>query len=327
MKPKKKARNHTKGTPIRNKDKVGASAWWKYISAFIAVVLAAGLFLLYGPFAGFRNFWISTAMNTASHQYLAQIFYSDMVIAEVMAGNTVIEPDENTSTGGISEVSTTGQIQLVKIDRNGCTGNLLIIDDPARVSVEPSASTQGMILEEMTAAAGGIASINASGYLRIEEPGVPTGLLISGSETVYEGKTGSHNIIGFDIHNNLILGNYSDAAVSALNLRDAVEFGPFLIINGTRSVILGNGGGYAPRSAIGQTASGAVLFLVLDGRTLGNIGATLRDVQDIMAEHGAINAANLDGGSSVSMIYQGKLVNTPTSIDKHRILPCCFIVR
>ena len=36
-----------------------------------------GVFLLYGPWHGFRDFWITTAMTTMNHQYLATWIYSD----------------------------------------------------------------------------------------------------------------------------------------------------------------------------------------------------------------------------------------------------------
>ena len=65
------------------------------------------------------------------------------------------------------------------------------------------------------------------------------------------------------------------------------------------------GGGKNPRTAIGQRADGAVLFLVTDGRgASGHLGATASDLIGIMQEYGAVNAANLDGGSSSSMVYK-----------------------
>ena len=75
----------------------------------------------------------------------------------------------------------------------------------------------------------------------------------------------------------------------------------------------GDGGwGVGPRTAIGQKKDGTVLFLVIDGRQPGySIGATLRDVQDILFEKGCYIAANLDGGSSSTLYLNGKVVNKP----------------
>ena len=80
-----------------------------------------------------------------------------------------------------------------------------------------------------------------------------------------------------------------------------------MIINGEERQIDGKGSGANPRTAIGQRADGTVLLLVTDGRgASGHLGATAADLIKIMKEYGAVNAANLDGGSSSSMYYNGK---------------------
>lgn len=130
-------------------------------------------------------------------------------------------------------------------------------------------------------------------------------------------------LIGFNQNNILLLGSFSASQASALKIRDGVTFGPFLIINGNASKIAGNGGmGRAPRTAIGQRADGIVLFLVIDGnRALGR-GATLKDEIEIMQRYKAVNAANLDGGTSTSMTVYDCLVNEPTTNEgNHRTRP------
>jgi exopolysaccharide biosynthesis protein len=67
-------------------------------------------------------------------------------------------------------------------------------------------------------------------------------------------------------------------------------------------------------------------MLVIDGRTLGSLGATLKEVQDIMLEYGAYNAANLDGGSSTTMFWGGKVINRPSDKLGERAVPTAFIV-
>ena len=120
--------------------------------------------------------------------------------------------------------------------------------------------------------------------------------------------------IGFTKENKLILGNMSKEEALAKGYRDAIEFGPYLIVNGKRSFIKGNGGwGVAPRSAIGQRKDGIVLFLVINGRLATSIGADMVDLCDIMERYGAYNAANLDGGSSSELVINQKIVNTPVA--------------
>ena len=113
-----------------------------------------------------------------------------------------------------------------------------------------------------------------------------------------------------------------------------------LIINGERRVVKGLGSGANPRTAIGQRADGTVLMLVTDGRgSSGHLGATAqeredgivlllvidglqrhssgasyKDLADIMERYGAVNAANLDGGSSSVMYYNNKYLMTSVTL-------------
>ena len=132
---------------------------------------------------------------------------------------------------------------------------------------------------------------------------------------------GSGGIIGFDKDNKLVLSTKcTDATAKSLNIRDAVTCGPFLIVNGKASAVLGNGGwGTAPRSAIGQRQDGIVLFLAIDGRMVGRQGADMDDLIEIMQNYGAYNAANLDGGTSTAMVVNNELINDPIdSKNRHR---------
>lgn len=87
-----------------------------------------------------------------------------------------------------------------------------------------------------------------------------------------------------------------------------------LIINGEQREMNGMGSGLNPRTAIGQRADGTLLFLVTDGRgSSGHLGASASDLINIMAEYDAVNAANLDGGSSSCMYYEDEyLMNSVT---------------
>ena len=81
----------------KKKEKKKWSLKKKIVAVFVALfVLGAstGLFLLYGPWGGFRNFWITSAMTTMSHQYLATWLYSDETIYKVLESNSIIESGE-----------------------------------------------------------------------------------------------------------------------------------------------------------------------------------------------------------------------------------------
>jgi exopolysaccharide biosynthesis protein len=107
-----------------------------------------------------------------------------------------------------------------------------------------------------------------------------------------------------------------------------VAFHPFLIVNGVPTKIYGNGGwGSGPRTAIGQKADGTVLMVVVDGRQISSAGASMKQMQEIMIKYGAINAANLDGGSSTVMYFKDKIVNSPCAPAGDRFLPSAFLIK
>ena len=69
-----------------------------------------------------------------------------------------------------------------------------------------------------------------------------------------------------------------------------------------------------------------MLLLVIDGRQATSLGASLRDVSDIMLSYGAVNACNLDGGSSSLLWYNGEYVNNKAHIVGIRNIPTSFVV-
>ena len=109
----------------------------------------------------------------------------------------------------------------------------------------------------------------------------------------------------------LTSGSAKDAIKKGMN--NAVTFGPFLIVNGKKANIKGNGGwGVANRTAIAQRKDGIVLFLVIDGRGAdGSNGITIEGLISLLDRYGAYNAANLDGGGSSSLVIDNKLINNP----------------
>ncbi|MCI5811212.1 MAG: phosphodiester glycosidase family protein [Clostridiales bacterium] len=141
------------------------------------------------------------------------------------------------------------------------------------------------------------------------------------------------NIIGINQDHILILGRFTKAEFLEQGFRDAVSFDnpnpPFLVINGKASTVVGTGGsGIQPRTCIGQRADGAFLFLVIDGRGAGgSLGATQKEAMNLMIEFGAVNAANLDGGSSSELIINGETVSNPCSFYGPRYMPDGFMVR
>ena len=335
--------------------------WKKRLLTTILVLFivggSSGLFLLYGPWSGFRDWLITTAMTTLNHQWMATMFYSDETIADVMANNAVIESGEDTNTDEVELVAYLDDVKyeneyeeailkkgegndlykVIDISGKGYTGHLVAIYDPSKISVCTTKylGTKGQYLVDMATQNNAVVAINGGGFV---DPnynslgGVPQGTVIKNGKII-SNRTykKSGGIIGFTKDNKLILARMTASEAIKKGVRDAVTFGPFLIVNGKASFIKGNGGwGQAPRTAIGQRKDGIVLFLVIDGRMVGRPGADMVDLTEIMQKYGAYNAANLDGGTSCGLVVNGKLINDPVNGNgkhKTRMIATGFIVK
>ena len=319
---------------------------WLVLIILAIIGVSSGGFLLYGPYSGFRDWLITTAMTTMTHQYLATWFYDDATINEVLSKNKVSEVDEITNTNTIV-INTTSEskeyaneyekailekdpniedYKIIEIKGKGYSGYLAAIYDPARIKTvyTKKLGTSGQYLTQMAKDNDALIAINGGGF---EDPNYnsnganPLGITFSGGKLITS-KTwnGSGGLIGFTRDNKLVLGKMTVKQAQEMKIRDGVTFGPFLIVNGKASKVLGNGGwGTAPRTAIGQRKDGIVLFLVIDGRTLKEPGADMNDLIEIMQNYGAYNATNLDGGTSSAMVVDGKIINDPVdSSGAHR---------
>lgn len=96
-----------------------------------------------------------------------------------------------------------------------------------------------------------------------------------------------------------------------------LTFGPALVKDGQVTVSSSDEVGRAmtsnPRTAIGQISKGHYLLVVSDGRTKESAGLSLRQLAELMQSLGAQIAYNLDGGGSSTMVFQGRVVNNPTT--------------
>ena len=330
-------------------DKKKKRNWKKICLTLIILAIigtSSGGFLLYGPYSGFRDWLITTAMTTMTHQYLATWFYDDQTIQEVLAKNKVEETDEITNTNTIIVNKTSSKkeyaneyekailekdsnnedYKIIEIEGKGYSGYLAAIYDPSRIKTvyTKKLGTSGQYLTQMAKDNDALIAINGGGF---EDPNFnsnganPLGITFSNGKLVTS-KTwkGSGGLIGFTQDDKLVLGKMTVKQAQDMKVRDGVTFGPFLIVNGKPSKVLGNGGwGTAPRTAIGQRQDGIVLFLVIDGRTVTKPGADMNDLIEIMQNYGAYNAANLDGGTSSAMVVDGKIINDPVdSSGAHR---------
>lgn len=326
------------------------------ITLCILAVLGAGslAFVLYGPYHGFRDWLITTAMTTMEHQWIAYLFYSQETIDEVMANNTVDEIVEDTDTDAIKvnieekkqytneyekaileKENPNDKYKIINITGKGYTGYLAVIYDPSKVHtlVTAKMGKSGQYLTTMAKDNKAMVAINGGGF---DDPNYNSNAANPLGITYSKGKlltsyyyAGAGGIIGFDKNDKLVLSsNCTKVTAEKLGMRDAVTCGPFLIVNGKASKVVGNGGwGTAPRTAIAQRQDGIVLFLVIDGRTVKRPGADMDDLIEVLQRYGAYNAANLDGGTSTAMVVNYELINDPidsTGAHKTRFISTGF---
>lgn len=218
------------------------------------------------------------------------------------------------------------------------TANVMLIRDPTRLTVAVTKfnGSVGQTVSELVAQAHGVAGVNGGAFKDNAQTwqgtgGIPLGITISNGKVINGSNSGSsYPTIGLTQNGALIVGPYNLEQLQSLHVNQALSFGPVLVQNG-KDMIQGDGGwGYAPRTAIGQRADGTIILAVTDGRYIhgpNNMGASLQNMAQLMIHYGAVVAANLDGGSSTTMVNNGKLVNQPSDPLGEREVATAIVVK
>lgn len=323
--------------------------------AVIIITLFLTIFLIcHGPSESARNLFVTTILETGQLKFLASVFLSDSEISEIVSQNSLSTMQEEVDTGLITVDENTEKelIEIHKVSGNNFEGTMMIVNDPSKISLATTYpwSEYGKELDKLVTENNAIAGINGGLYYSdANKGGRPLGVTVSNGEIqdMSLGANGLH-LIGFDEDNILRIIDISNMnrneikeLITTEKIRDAVSFQEEasdsnnhfvkLIINGEKRELNGMGSGANPRTAIGQREDGSVLLLVTDGRGKnGHLGATAADLIEIMSEYGAINAANIDGGSSSTMYYNGEyLMDSVTFYYSNSSwrLPTAFIVK
>ena len=302
--------------------------------AIIVALMAVIAFLLYGPIVFIKKTIITSAMTTLSHQWIATVLYSGKTIDKVMSENTIVVMKSNSNPNLINnDKQEDKDYELLDVSGKYYKAYLLKIYDSSKVHLVAAKNLgkRGEKLYEILKENNALTGINASGFKDSSghtKGGIPNGLVMSDGKIIYSECDKYDNVIGITNEGKLVLGSYTTQELLNGNIRDAISFSPHLIVDGVPIKIVGDGGwGIAPRTAIAQTKDGVMMFLIIDGRQLSSIGASLKDVQNILLANGAYNAANLDGGSSTIIMFNGKTINNPCTAITGRYLPSAFIVK
>lgn len=324
-----------------------------------AVALYGVMFVLTkGPSPSARDLFVRSVRETSAVGFLANIFLSDDEIAVI---DPTVVPDEvgdyvHTDTSLIqipqpsqpsgSEDPTGPQtdpwglvdedgdgIIITDVKGEGYAGLMMVVLDPSRVIMgsNPEAyGRYGYTVQSMVERYDAVAGINAGGF---EDPNgsgngsIPNTLVVYEGEVYYAAKGVDMGFVGIDSNNILHVATRITAdQIREKDIQYGVCFGPVLVANGEACSFDHLISGVNPRTAIGQRSDGAMLLLVIDGRQVSSLGATYADLAEVFLEFGAVNACNLDGGSSTVMFYEGEYINNCASVVGIRPVPTTFVV-
>ena len=331
-----------------------------YLFTVIAVVLMGTYALLgvvfNGPEAAADQLTLML-MESSAGKFVPRLFYTDEQIAAIEARNSTEEltgttdaslitvaaakareareQDDEIGPAGVLEENYHAGVTVEELKGATWHGWMLIVDDPSRVMLGVSTEyftedKGGLTLDKLAEKYDAIAAINGGAFS--DPQGQGNGGLAEGV-TMTEGRmTNAHGgssltTVGFDKNDVLIVGKMTRAQAEEMGMRDCCSFGPALVINGEGAKVSGSGSGLNPRTAIGQRADGSVLMLVIDGRQVNSPGASMADLVEVMLRYGAVNACNLDGGSSSNIYYDGEILNDGVAIIGARPIPTAFVVR
>lgn len=320
-----------------------------------------------GPSPTARRLFVLSVKETSAGGFLAHMVLSNEEIDSILNGNSsgvsddrtdtslIQLPDKNNGEGGEGGVGGGTGITLAPSetdDGNGSAtpngtegievhdvkgstyhGKMMVIKDPSRVFVgipgEYGEGHSGLTVAAMIDKYGAVAGTNAGGFYDPNGQGtggIPDGIVIYEGELKWGQLGATYSIAGIDKSGILHVGNMTAAHALDIGIQYAASYGPALVINGNPA---GQylGGGLNPRTAIGQRSDGAILLLVINGRSIDSLGATLDDLTEIMLSYGAINASNLDGGSSSIMIMNGEYLTSSAYIFGERVVATAILVK
>lgn len=319
----------------------------------LAIVLYGVMYVLAkGPSPTARDIFVMSVRETSAVGFLADIFFTPEEIAAIEAKEAEEEYIETDTSLIVIPTEPTGDqiedspmadewglvdedgdgIIIDKVSGEGYNGFMMIVLDPSRVIMgcRPGYfGGCGATVAEMAEHFGAVAAINAGGFEDLNGEGdgeTPDSMVVFEGDIYYSEKGVRNGFVGIDSSHILHVGNLYADAVRERDIQYGVSFGPVLVSNGEITQQAKEGSGVNPRTVIGQRSDGAILMMVIDGRQLTSLGATYGDVAQIMVDYGAVNACNLDGGSSTLMWHEGAYINNCASVIGIRPVPTTFLV-
>lgn len=301
-----------------------------------------------GPSPTARNLFVLSVRETSAVGFLANIFFSDEEIAQME--KPVAEEEYRDTDASLITISTENKpeepqadpwglidedgdgIILDTVQGEGYKGYMMVVLDPSRVVLASKVEqfgVRGYTVAEMVKEFDAVAGTNAGGFYDPDGRGngsIPDSLVVQNGEIYYPELGTAQGFVGFDKDHILHVGRFTPEEILEREIQNGVCFGPVLITNGEPRAEKSLSSGVNPRTGIGQRSDGAILLLVIEGRQVTSLGATYYDMVEIFQSYGAVNACNLDGGSSSMLWYDGDYVNRCASVIGIRRVPTTFLV-
>ena len=298
----------------------------------VVILLATGLIMTLfavfrGPSDSARDILTMSLLEPSATKWIPGLFLGSEKVEEIRAKKGTALPND---VSGSSQVTINTNpninadawkdypdgIRIETIQGDTYTAHVMLVRNPADVYLATSTEhfsidIPGTRIHNQIETEGAIAAINAGAFNDDGTSGsyvgsLPTGLVLSQGKVVWDDGQIYEGFVGFNEKNELVVASAMNAAkAKELGIRDGCCFGPVLIMDGRiNNIEFSSNSGFNPRTAIGQRADGTVIFVCVDGRQVGSLGATYSDLINIMVEYEAVNACNLDGGSSSVMLYR-----------------------
>ena len=318
----------------------------------LVILLVVGLSLIMnlvfnGPSPAARDVLTMSLLEPSATKWIPGLFMDKEIVEQIRSAghNEDIQEEQNLDDIVIMDANTLAAsdewaaypdgIRIESYSGKTFNAHIMLIQDPSRVYLglssydgfstsKPGTRLNAAIEDEGASAAVNAGAFNDDGTAGLQVGSVPSGLTIHDGKVVSNTKNAEFpgGFAGFNYENKLVVADtMTEAQAMEQNIRDGCEFGPVLIVNGVpnQKVYSGNSG-YNPRTVVGQRADGVVIFVCADGRQAGSLGATYKDMIDILTAYGAVNACNMDGGSSSVMLYRDYTTGQVQMINSYSVL-------
>ena len=321
--------------------------------ALLCVILYAAMYVLAkGPSPAASARFVTSVRETSAIGFLADLYFTPEEIERIEAVKETeefaatdttlitIESDRHEQDGSAPQPDAWGFVDedgdgiiIDPVKGAGYAGYMMIVLDPSRVILGTSPADYGIrgyTVEQFVYRFDAVAGVNAGGFVDPNGTGngsTPDSVVVFEGEVFFGGSGCAWGIAAIDGDHILhVAKRMTPQELRENNIQYAVCYGPVLVSNGEPADPDSLAKSLNPRTAIGQRSDGAMLLLVIDGRQVSSIGASYQDEVDIMLRYGAVNALNLDGGSSSVMWYRDEYINKTASVIGIRPVPTSIIV-